>query len=72
MNIESVVASRVIQSLYGHNKYSNYNEIDDEEQCMEAGFDEIEKEDLVSRIIGEKEDEYQQKLAILKGEKLNT
>lgn len=58
-------ASKVIKRLYGHNKYSY---ISDDDDCMEAGYDEIQREEYVSRKIAREEDELEYKRMLARGE----
>jgi len=61
-------ASKVIKRLYGHNKYSYADEEDYDDRQMEASFDQIAREEFISKKIGKKEDEIEYKRMLARGE----
>ncbi|CAI2367924.1 unnamed protein product [Moneuplotes crassus] len=65
---ESNMASNVIKKLYGHNKHDAYYSDDEDDMCMEAGYDQIEKEEFISKKIGQKEDQIEYKRMLARGE----
>ena len=60
-------ASSVIRQMYGRTNYSN-NYSEDDDSCMEAGYDDIQREEFISKRIARKEDELEEKRMLARGE----
>lgn len=65
--VGSRAVSNLIKKMYGYNKYSYANE-DEDDSNMEAGYDEIQREEFISRKLGRKEDELEYKRMLARGE----